>query len=120
MSRQTWIQSRQATKDLIGIRDHTVATGGPEQAKVYLKGIRSAVERVVANPSQRQRYGDELPDYFRVIVGLHVVFYREVGNTIRIERFGPRRRRNLKFGKSARPKIPRSSRCARSRQTTRT
>ena len=60
------MQSRQATKDLVGIRDHTVATWGPGQAKVYLKGIRSAVERVAANPSQRQRC--------------------EVGDMIRIER----------------------------------
>ena len=86
MSRQTWMQSRQATKDLVGIRDHTVATWGPGQAKVYLKGIRSAVERVAANPSQRQRCGDELPGYFRVVVGSHVVFYCEVGDMIRIER----------------------------------
>jgi toxin ParE1/3/4 len=49
-------------------------------------GIREAIERVASDAQQRQSCEDELPGYFRVPTGSHVVFYRGVGSGIRVER----------------------------------
>ena len=63
-----------------------MATWGQTQAKTYLAGIRTAILRVAETPSLRQRCGDELPGYFRLVVGSHVVFYREAETTVHVER----------------------------------
>ena len=86
MSRTIWRQSRRATRDLIAIRDYTVATWGHAQAKTYLAGIRMAIDRVAETPSLRRSCGGELPGYFRLVVGSHVVFYREAESTVHVER----------------------------------
>ena len=87
MTRSGWTQSRRATSDLIEIRNYTVATWGKEQARLYLVGIKSAIERAAsADPSHRKSCGDELPGYFRIVVGSHVVFYRAIEDSIRVER----------------------------------
>ena len=86
MNRRTWTQTREATKDLIEIRDHSIEVWGRDQAKTYLNRIRAAVDRICSEPIVRQRCGDELPGYFRLAIGSHIVFYREVGATVLVVR----------------------------------
>ena len=63
-----------------------MATWGQTQAKAYLAGIRMAIDRVAETPSLRRSCGGELPGYFRLVVGSHVVFYREAESTVHVER----------------------------------
>jgi toxin ParE1/3/4 len=86
-----WSLSRRATADLQGIRDYTVKNWGPAQAVSYLSNIRSAIEEAAEESDQHQRFGAELPGYFRIATGSHVLFYREVAGQIRVERILHRR-----------------------------
>ena len=86
-----WTLSQRATGDLIAIRDYTIAIWDRTQAKTYLAGIRMAIDRVAGAPSLRRSCGDELPGYFRLVVGSHVVFYRESERTVHVERILHRR-----------------------------
>jgi toxin ParE1/3/4 len=70
----------------MGIRGHTIERWGPQPAKAYLQTIRIAIDHAAANPSQRRHCDERSPVYFFARVGSHVVFYREVGETIRVER----------------------------------
>jgi toxin ParE1/3/4 len=86
LSQRTWTQSRLATEDLREISRYTVAQWGRAQAKTYLSGIRVAIDRIAVDPSIQRRSISEIPGYFRLTVGSHVVFYREAESTIHVVR----------------------------------
>ena len=66
-----------AQRDLSSIWDYTVEHWDANQAETYLLEIRSAIERIAAQPD-RGRSVDEIRDgYRRYAIGSHLVFYIE-------------------------------------------
>jgi toxin ParE1/3/4 len=64
-----------ARKDLSQIWDYTEERWGARQAETYIDDIRTAVERVAADPDRGRACGEIREGYWRHQVGRHLLFY---------------------------------------------
>ncbi len=81
-----YVLSPQAQADLDEIWDHSAAHWGDDQAEAYARQIQAAIE-MIAKTSRRGRPCDDIrPGYFKLAVGSHVLFYRQIGEIIDIVR----------------------------------
>ena len=84
--RRSWSLSRAAEQDLRDFRKFTIERWGPDQAKLYLSLIRSAIVQVRGLAWPHAVCPDELKGYFRVQVGSHIVYYRIEDGSIVVDR----------------------------------
>ena len=81
-----YVLSPRAQSDLREIWDYTVERWGMEQAEIYVRTIRSAVERIAENPGQGRQCDEIRPGYFKYASGSHVLFYRRISDGIDVVR----------------------------------
>ncbi|MDF1486922.1 type II toxin-antitoxin system RelE/ParE family toxin [Tessaracoccus caeni] len=75
-----------AQRDLSSIWDFTVERWDVDQAETYVNEIRSAIERIAADP-RRGRACDEIREgYRRYSIGSHLVFYVEAIDAVEVIR----------------------------------
>jgi toxin ParE1/3/4 len=78
--------SPRAANDLEEIWDYTAMRWSLDQAEVYIRQIKSAIE-VISDQPRRGRSCDHIkPGYRRYFVGSHVLFYREGRGGVEIVR----------------------------------
>lgn len=73
---QGLLKTAQAEKDLIDIWLYTFENWGERQADNYLEKIESSLSYLRENSELGKSCGKKLPGYSQLIVGEHVVFYR--------------------------------------------
>jgi toxin ParE1/3/4 len=84
MSRYTLSPRTQA--DIEEIWDYTEARWSRDQAEVYIRQIKAAVETLAADPRRGRTCDDVRAGYRKYPVGSHVLFYRMTPNGIDIVR----------------------------------
>lgn len=78
--------SSKALKDLDDMWLYTLAHWGIDQAEFYTRQIRAVTEVLAADP-ERGRACDEIGAHYRKYsVGSHMIFYREIKDSIEIVR----------------------------------
>jgi toxin ParE1/3/4 len=65
-----------AVRDLEDIWDYTADRWGLDQAESYLKGVYTALQSALTNPSLLRPCDDVREGYSKVAVGSHVAFVR--------------------------------------------
>ena len=78
--------SPKAESDLIGIWVYTCEQGGPDQADKYLAQLGSGMKRLVEHPSLGADYTHVFPEYRRLQIEHHYVFYKVQASQIIVMR----------------------------------
>ena len=87
-----YVLSAKAQFDLRDIWNYSFDSWGVSQAERYIGDLRNAIEGIAENP-QRGRPCDEIClGHFKILVGSHVIFYREMGDKIAVVRILHQRR----------------------------
>ena len=81
-----YVLSVKAQSDLRDIWNYSYRLWGIEQADIYIGDLRRAIESVAENPRRGRSCDMVLKGYFKVLVGSHIVFYREMGKKVAIVR----------------------------------
>jgi toxin ParE1/3/4 len=81
-----YVLSRQAAADLDEIWDYTAKTWGREQANRYVEGLRQSMRNVAGDPSRGRSIAVGRKSFYRYRSGSHLMFYRQVGQGVRIVR----------------------------------
>ena len=68
--------SPRAQADLEEIWDYTEARWSRDQAEIYVRQIKTAIENLAADPSRGRACDDVRAGYRKYPVGSHVLFYR--------------------------------------------
>ncbi|GAA2087861.1 MULTISPECIES: type II toxin-antitoxin system RelE/ParE family toxin [Brevibacterium] len=75
-----------AKRDISSIWDFTQERWDAHQAETYVTDIRSAIERIAAQPDRGRACDEIRRGYRRYSIGSHLLFYVENGNYIDIIR----------------------------------
>lgn len=75
-----------AQRDLASIWDYTEERWDQQQAETYVLEIKSAVERIAAQPNRGRAVDDIRAGYRRYSIGSHLIFYRERDNGVDVIR----------------------------------
>jgi toxin ParE1/3/4 len=78
--------SPRARADLEEIWDYTEARWSCDQAEIYVRQIKAAIENLAADPSHGRACDDVRVGYRKYLVGSHVLFYRVTSGGIDIVR----------------------------------
>lgn len=78
--------SPRARADLEEIWDYTVKRWDDDQAELYVRRIKAAVEIVATDPRLGRSCDDIRAGYYKYRAGSHVLFYRLTGNGIDVVR----------------------------------
>ena len=84
MSRYTL--TPRARSDIEEIWDYTAARWSVDQAEVYLRQIKAAIEAIAADPSRGRACDDVRAGYRKYPAGSHLLFYRATPEGIDIVR----------------------------------
>ncbi len=85
MSRYTL--TPRARSDIEEIWNYAAARWNIDQAEVYLRQIKAAIEVIAADPSRGRACDDVRAGYRKYPAGSHVLFYRATPHGIDIVRF---------------------------------
>ena len=72
----SYVLSPKAQSDLDAIWDYTAERWDTDQAELYVRRIKSALESIASNPRRGRACEHVRPGYSKYPVGSHVVFYR--------------------------------------------
>jgi toxin ParE1/3/4 len=72
-----FVLSPAAQADLEDIWDYSAARWSIAQAETYVRAIAAACEALVAGHRNGQRIDDIRPGYMKLLVGSHVLFFRQ-------------------------------------------
>ena len=86
MSKEFYILSETADKDLEDIFDYTVDEFGFEQAEKYLLEIEGVFQNLILNPQLGKKRNEIKQDLYSLPKDNHIIFYRVLENHIRIVR----------------------------------
>ena len=86
-----FIVSPRAEADIDDIWNYTIEHWGEQQAEIYLRLIKAAVEAVATDPKVGRTCDDVRPGYRRYPVGSHVLFYRVTATAVVVVRILHRR-----------------------------
>jgi toxin ParE1/3/4 len=78
--------SPRARADIEEIWDYTEARWSRDQAEIYVRQIKTAIENLAADPSRGRACDDVRAGYRKYPVGSHVAFYRVTPDGIDIVR----------------------------------
>jgi toxin ParE1/3/4 len=79
--------TRKAREDLILIWNYTFDYWSERQADLYYGSIVESFDKICDNPNLGRNYEDIENDLFGLLVGMHIVFFRKLGeNKIEITR----------------------------------
>ena len=71
-----YVLSPYAQADVEEIWEYSVAQWGIDQAELYIRDLKAALESLVADPRRGRSCDDIRAGYYRYAVGSHIVFYR--------------------------------------------
>jgi toxin ParE1/3/4 len=86
-----YVLSPAAQTDIEEIWEYTLTRWGIDQAEVYLRQLKSAIEAIAAEPARGRPCDDVRAGYYKFTVGSHVLFYRLIGGDVDLVRILHRR-----------------------------
>jgi toxin ParE1/3/4 len=78
--------SPRAISDIGGIFDYTADHWNIEQAELYVRQIKTAVDILAVDPRRGRSCDNVRPGYRRYSVGTHIIFYREARSGLEVIR----------------------------------
>lgn len=78
--------SLRANADLEDITDYTARTWGAEQAKTYIRDIRTRIHEIAKGDAVTQRLDVMNPNLFKARVNRHLIIYEETAEVVSILR----------------------------------
>lgn len=75
-----------AQRDLSSIWDYTLERWDERQAETYVLEIRSAIERIVAQPDRGRTVDEIRVGYRRYAIGSHLIFFTEHDESVDVIR----------------------------------
>jgi toxin ParE1/3/4 len=81
-----YVLTRRAERDLDEIWDYTSDRWDNDQAELYTKQIRNAVEGIAADPERGRPASEIRGGYRKFVVGSHMIFFRALGDRVEIVR----------------------------------
>jgi len=78
--------SRRANADLEDITDYTARTWGAEQAKTYIRAIRTKIQEIAKGDVVAQRLDGINGRMFKARVNRHLIIYEETAEVVSILR----------------------------------
>jgi toxin ParE1/3/4 len=75
-----------ARADIDEIWETSAARWGIDQADSYVSGMRALIHRIADSPEHGRRSDELRPDYRRIGIGSHIIFYRVIDGSVDIVR----------------------------------
>jgi toxin ParE1/3/4 len=78
--------SPRAQADIEDIWNYTIERWDAQQAEIYLRQLRTAIESVAATPRLGRSCSHIREGYYKYASGSHILFYRLVANSVDVVR----------------------------------